>query len=193
VIKASLERLQMEYVDILYCHRFDYDIEVEHVCESMNWVINQGYAHYWGTSSWPSDMVTAALEICRCKGWVMPVVEQPEYSLAVRENVEESYRRLFERYGYGSTVFSPLAGGLLTGKYNDGIPADSRYGQLSEKLPFFFYQYFGKDKKAKNLDGLKNLKSLAESMGFTMAQLSLAWIIANRDVSSCILGFSGVG
>lgn len=134
-------------------------------------------------------MITAAIEICRAHNLHPPVAEQAQYSLAVRADFEDAYRRVFGMYHYGSTIYSPLAGGLLTGKYNSGeIPAGSRFD--TKNIPYFFHLYFNKDKKAKSIEKLRHLKSYAESLGYTMAQLCLAWAIANTDVSSCILGFS---
>ena len=98
-------------------------------------------------------MISAAIEYCKAKNLIQPVAEQPEYSMIMRSQLEESMRRVYKRYSYGNTVFSPLAGGLLTGKYNDGIPEDSRYGKL--EVPWFFENYFSKDKEAKNIDKLR--------------------------------------
>ena len=118
-----------------------------------------------------------------------PIVEQPQYSMLCRERFEKEYRRIFSEYKYGTTIWSPVAGGLLTGKYNDGIiPEGSRYS--SKDLNFVWEQYMGPEKKEKTLKVLNNLGAYAKELGYTQAQLALAWAIANKDVSTCLLGFT---
>lgn len=127
-INNSLKRLQLDYVDVVFCHRPDYETPLEETCKALNSVIEQGKAFYWGTSEWPADRIAKAIEICERLNLHKPIVEQCEYSMLVRDNFEKNYRRLFAEYRYGTTIWSPLAGGILAGKYNDGnIPAGSRY------------------------------------------------------------------
>jgi aryl-alcohol dehydrogenase-like predicted oxidoreductase len=127
-ITNSLKRLQLDYVDVLFCHRPDYDTPLEETCRAMSWVIDNNKAFYWGTSEWPADRITKAIEICERYNLHKPIVEQPQYSMLVRDAFEKDYRRLFSEYKYGTTIWSPLAGGILAGKYNDGVaPEGSRY------------------------------------------------------------------
>ncbi|TNV77716.1 hypothetical protein FGO68_gene17686 [Halteria grandinella] len=197
-INAQLKRLQLDYVDVLFCHRPDYDTPLEETCRAMHSVIEQGKAFYWGTSEWTADRITKALEICEKLSLHKPIVEQPQYSMFVRSKFENEYRFLFQEYKYGTTIWSPLAGGLLTGKYNEGvIPDGSRYdqkvGTMGDSRSFLdasWNQYMGPDKIEKTTKVLKGLEAIAKDLGFTQAQLAQAWAIANKDVSTCILGFT---
>jgi len=127
-LRNSLKRLQMDYVDVVYCHRPDMETPLEETCAAMNWVIEEGWAFYWGTSEWPADRIAKAIEICERESFHKPIVEQCEYSMLTRARPEKEYRRLFSEYKYGTTVWSPLAGGILSGKYNDGkVVEGSRY------------------------------------------------------------------
>jgi aryl-alcohol dehydrogenase-like predicted oxidoreductase len=188
-VRNSLKRLQVDYVDVIYCHRPDNETPLEETLKAMSYVIEQGWAFYWGTSMWPADRITKAIEICERKNLHKPIVEQCEYSQIVRDRFEKDYRRLFGESGYGGTIWSPLAGGILTGKYNDGnIPEGSRYSNASVDQDW--QKYFGSGKKESTLKKLNALAVYAKELGYTQTQLSLAWAIANRDVSTCILGFS---
>jgi voltage-dependent potassium channel beta subunit len=192
-IKSSLEKLQLDYVDILYCHRPDYDTPLEETCRAMHHVIDLGLSFYWGTSEWPSDRITEAIAICDANNWHRPVVEQPEYNMLVRNKFEKEYRRVFSEHKHGSTIWSPLAGGILTGKYNDGkIPEGSRYAKLEGRADYIWQKYMGPEVVDKTMKTLNDLDVLAKSLGFTMSQLGLAWALANTDVSTCLLGFSKV-
>lgn len=123
----------MDYVDIVFCHRPDYDTPLEETCRAMDWIIRKGKAFYWGTSMWPADRIAKVIEICNRLGLHKPVAEQPVYSLLRRNLFEKEYRRIFSEDGYGSTIWSPLEGGILTGKYKDGkILAGSRYDKHGE-------------------------------------------------------------
>ena len=126
-VKTSLKNLDLTHVDILFAHRPFYDVPMEETCRAFDWVIRKGFAHYWGTSEWDAADIAEANAVCDRLGLVKPVVEQPQYNLVSRERFEIEYERLFKTTGMGTTIWSPLAGGLLTGRYNDGIPADSRY------------------------------------------------------------------
>jgi aryl-alcohol dehydrogenase-like predicted oxidoreductase len=116
--KNCLKRLQLDYVDIIYCHRFDQDTPIEETIRAMNYVIEKGWALYWGTSEWSAAQIFEAFAICEKYGLIKPVVEQPQYNLFFREKVEKDFYRLFKNYGYGSTIWGPLCSGILSGKYN---------------------------------------------------------------------------
>lgn len=155
----------------------------------MSWIIDQGLAFYWGTSEWPADRIAKAIEICEKMNLHKPIVEQPQYSMFARDRFEKEYRRIFSEYKYGTTIWSPLAGGILAGKYNDGkIPAGSRYEK--HKLDTIWDKYMGEAAREKTLVILRNLEAFAKELGYTQAQLALAWSIANTDVSTCLLGFT---
>ncbi|CAI2373345.1 unnamed protein product [Moneuplotes crassus] len=191
--RASLKRMDLDYCDIVYAHRDDHETPLEEICRAFNWLIKKGYAFYWGTSAWPADMITEAIKICDQHGWYRPVVDQAEYNCLVRQHLEKSNVRLFENYRYGISAWSPLGGGFLTGKYNDGvIPDDSRYGKNDMFKGFAWDKYIGEHIKEKTLKILKGLKELADELGVTQAQLALAWVLVNQDVSTCIIGASKV-
>jgi voltage-dependent potassium channel beta subunit len=185
-INGSLERLQLDYVDLIYCHRPDKNTPIEETVWAMHNIIEWGQAMYWGTSEWAASEIVEALQIAERHHLHKPVVEQPQYNLFERGRMEGDYLRLYKEYGYGSTIWSPLASGLLTGKYNNGIPSDSR-GAL------------------KGYDWLKNLLSdkekivkvvalepIAKELGCTLSQLALAWCLKNPFVSTVITGASRV-
>ena len=183
---SSLKRFGMEYVDLLYCHRPDPNTPVEETVWAMHNLIEWGKALYWGTSEWPAADIVAAIEIAEKHHLHKPVVEQPQYNLLWRERFEVEYARVFSDYHYGSTIWSPLASGLLTGKYNNGVPADSRgalkgYEWLRERLT---------DEKA--LKVVQQLGKVADDLGVSLAHLSLAWCLKNPNVSSVITGASRV-
>lgn len=147
-INNSLKRLQLEYVDVLYCHRPDYETPLEETCKAMNDIINQGKAFYWGTSMWTADRIAKAIEICERLNFHKPITEQPAYSMVERKLVEKEFRRLYSEYKYGLTIWSPLAGGILTGKYNEGnIPEGSRYDKHKDFLKGTWNAHFSDDKK----------------------------------------------
>ena len=185
-IDASLKRFDMEYVDLIFCHRADPSTPIEETVWAMHSIIEQGKAFYWGTSEWPAADIVAAIEIAERHHLHKPVMEQPQYNMLVRDRFEKEYARLFKDYGYGSTIWSPLASGLLTGKYNDGIPADSR-GAL-QGFDWLLPRLTNPDGLAK----VKGLKSIADELGCTQAQLALAWCLKNPHVSTVITGASRV-
>lgn len=190
-VTASLKRLQLDYADILFAHRYDPDTPMEEVCRAFNWLIHQGKAFYWGTSEWSAEQVMEAFECCDRLGLARPVADQAEYSMIIRDKFEHDYAPLFEKYGYGTTIWSPLAGGYLTGKYNDGKPSTAaRYtsGAFDEKtITRLNSIYIGKDEE-KFYKRLKGLGELAKEMKCTQAQLALAWCLVNKDVSTAIIG-----
>jgi voltage-dependent potassium channel beta subunit len=183
-IDGSLTRFGMDYVDLVFCHRPDPDTPIEETVYAMHDMITAGKAVYWGTSEWGAAEVMAAWQIADRHHLHKPVTEQPEYNLLHRERVEKEYARLYRDIGLGTTVWSPLASGLLTGKYNDGIPANSRgtlkgYGWLAEQLS-----------DQPKIAIVKRLVPIAADLGCTMAQMSLAWCLKNPDVSTAITGAS---
>ncbi len=186
-ITGSLKRLQLDYVDLVYCHRPDPHTPIEETVWAMHDMIERGYALYWGTSEWSADEIRAAYDIADRRNLHKPVMEQPEYNLLHRQRVEREYARLYEDIGLGLTTWSPLASGLLTGKYRNGVPEGSRatvasYASLKDKLTDP-----GRNQLVARLD------DVAKELGCTLAQLSLAWVLKNPHVSSVITGASRVG
>jgi len=185
-IDASLRRFGLDYVDLIFCHRPDRETPVEETAHAMHNIVESGRAIYWGISEWSADEIRAAWAVCDKYGWHKPTMEQPQYNLLHRERVEIEYARLYEDIGLGTTIWSPLASGLLTGKYNNGIPKDSRgalkgYGWLKDALT-------DKDRLAK----VKKLSPLAKELGCTLAQFAIAWCAKNPNVSTVITGASRV-
>ena len=183
-IDGSLQRFGLEHLDIIYCHRPDPHTPIEETARAMSDIITQGKALYWGTSEWSAADIRAAWELAERYGWHKPVVEQPQYHLFHRQRVEQEYARLYEDTGLGLTTWSPLASGLLTGKYASGVPAGSR-GAM-ENLAFLRE---GLTDAAKNA-AVKQLEPLAAELGGSVAQLALAWVAKNPRVSSVITGAS---
>lgn len=183
-INGSLQRLGLDHVDLLYCHRDDPGTPIEETVWAMHNIIEWGKALYWGTSEWPAASIIEAIEIAERHHLHKPVVEQPVYNLLQQHRLAAEYDRVYDDYGYGSTTWSPLASGLLTGKYQGGIPAGSRgalglYDFLEEQLT-----------DPVQLARVARLQPLADSMGATLAQFSLAWCLQNPRVSSVITGAS---
>ena len=187
-IKNSLKRLQLEYVDVVFCHKYDCVTPLEETCKAMNFIIEKGYANYWGTSDWTASQIMEAYAICDKYKLIKPIVEQCQYNMLHREAMEVEYRDLFKRYKMGTTVWSPLSSGILTGKYIEEIPKDSRANLKNDMANFSFQSYLkNKDK----IDSkLKLLKDIADTNGCTLTTLAIAWVIANPDVSVCLLGAS---
>jgi len=183
-IDGSLARLQLEHVDLVYCHRPDPHTPVEETARAMNDLIVQGKALYWGTSEWPADAIRAAWELAERHGWHKPVVEQPQYHLFHRRRVEIEYAHLYDECGLGLTTWSPLASGLLTGKYRSGIPQGSR-GALQTMA----FLREGLTSPARNA-AVAALEPIAAELGATPAQLAIAWAAKNPHVSSVITGAS---
>ncbi|KAL5388720.1 hypothetical protein DPSP01_002827 [Paraphaeosphaeria sporulosa] len=190
--EASLQRLQLSYVDILYAHRPDRQTPIEETVRAMNFLINSGKVLYWGTSEWLASEVEEAWAVADRLGLIGPIVEQPGYSLLRREKVDGEFKNagLYRRRGLGLTIFSPLAGGLLTGKYIDGIPEDSRLKTSDEHA----VQMILKKKETPLWDEeqskIKKLMEVAERLGTNVATLSMAWVLANENVASAITGAS---
>jgi voltage-dependent potassium channel beta subunit len=185
-IEGSLERLQLDFVDLLFCHRPDPETPIEETVRAMHDIIERGQALYWGTSEWSADEIRAAWEIAERHHLHKPVMEQPQYNLLERRRVEVEYARLYDDIGLGLTTWSPLASGLLTGKYLDGVPDDSR-----ATLPGYEWLAGMLTDEGRNAK-VRRLQSIADELGCTLAQLSIAWCAANPNVSSVILGASRV-
>lgn len=182
--KAALDRLQMEYVDLVYCHRPDVETPIEETVRAMSYLIDSGYAFYWGTSEWSAQEIRHAYEVARRENLVPPTMEQPQYNMFHRDRVEREYSFLYDDMGLGTTIWSPLASGLLTGKYNDGIPEDSRLGTEG-------YEWLREHVLAENrIEKVQKLSAVADELGCTTAQLALAWCLQNPNVSSVITGAS---
>ncbi len=184
---AALARLQLDYVDLIFCHRPDIRTPIEETVRAMTHVINQGKALYWGTSEWSATQIMEAYGIARREHLIPPQMEQPQYHMFHRERVEKEYARLYKEIGLGTTIWSPLASGLLTGKYNDGIPADTRVS-----LPGYEWlrvRVEGEDAR-RNIEKVKQLQPIADDLECTLAQLALAWCLKNPNVSSVITGAS---
>ncbi|MCS6906559.1 MAG: aldo/keto reductase [Anaerolineales bacterium] len=186
-MNASLKRLQMEYVDLVFCHRPDLHTPIEETVWAMNLLIQQGKALYWGTSEWSAAQIMEAYAIARREHLIPPVVEQPEYNMFARQRIESEYVHLYRTIGLGTTTWSPLASGLLTGKYNEGIPEGSRLS-----LPGYEWlrQRFQGEAFERKVAAVKRLAVIAQELGCTLAQLALAWCLKNPNVSTVITGAS---
>ena len=185
-IVGSLKRMQLEYVDLLYCHRADASTPIEETVWAMHNIIERGQALYWGTSEWAAADVISAIEIAERHHLHKPIVEQPIYNLFERQRFGPDYKAVYEEHRYGSTIFSPLASGMLSGKYLDGIPDGSRGAQ--HDFDWLKYELTNKNRLAR----VKQLVPLAESMGASLAQFSLAWCLQNPWVSTVMTGASRV-
>lgn len=189
-LNRSLKELQHDYVDIVFCHRFDHTTPLKEVCEGMKNLIETGKALYWGTSEWPAARIMEAIHICDKIGAPRPIAEQCQYNILVRGKVEKDYAPLFDDYKYGTTIWSPLASGILTGKYNKGIPEDSRFKNHPE-YKFIYDLYFQGQKEEVVFKAIEELEKLANTLGdFKAHHLALAWTIQNKDVSTALLGAS---
>jgi voltage-dependent potassium channel beta subunit len=184
-IHASLKRLQLDYVDLYFCHRADPDTTIEEVVESMDILVRQGKILYWGTSCWEPYQITQAILYADQNGMIAPVVEQPRYSMLAREDVEAKLAPLCREFGIGLTTFSPLYYGALTGKYNDGIPQGSR---LAREDMAWIRERVTPDIIAR----VKLLMPIAQNLGLTTGQLALAWLLRRKEVSSVITGATRV-
>ncbi|MGB6985887.1 MAG: aldo/keto reductase family protein [Candidatus Aquilonibacter sp.] len=181
-VQHSLRRLGVEYIDLYQCHRYDDTTPIEETCETMNDLVRAGTVLYWGTSEWNADQIASAVTLARARGWAVPVSNQPQYS-ALWRRIEERVLPTCEEYGVGNVVWSPLAMGILTGKYTDAAhpPAGTRAaGPNREMMEEYFTQ--------RVLDAVAKLQPLAVQAGITMSQMALAWVLRQHAVTSAIVG-----
>ncbi len=177
--KNSLKRLQLDYVDLLFCHRPDVNTPIEETVLAMDYLIREGLVFYWGTSEWSETQIATAYQTAQQLNAIQPAMEQCKYNLFFRQHLEKEYLPLFENYQMGTTIWSPLASGILSGKYNQGIPSDSRLAKEAWLVPENFMQLVEKTKQ---------LNEIAKSLNCTLAQLAIAWCLKNPQVSSVITG-----
>lgn len=183
---AALKRLRVDYLDLYFCHRPDPDTPIEETVSAMDGLVRQGKVLYWGTSEWSAAQIREAAKIARQHGLHGPSMEQPQYNLMHRERVELEYAPLYAELGLGTTVWSPLASGLLTGKYNDGVAADTRLGKESEWLRGMVLG----EPQSRRLERARKFAALAEELDAPPAALAIAWCLRNPHVSTVILGAS---
>jgi voltage-dependent potassium channel beta subunit len=182
-VNNALRRLQMDYVDLVFCHRPDPNTPIEETVRAMDIVIKQGKAFYWGTSEWSAAEIMRADGVARQYGLTPPAMEQPQYNMFSRDRFEKEYAPLYKDLGYGTTIFSPLASGLLTGKYNEGIPAGSRASLEG-------YEWLQKGITPERIEKVKQLQPIASEFDCSLSQLALAWCLKNPNVSTVITGAS---
>jgi len=185
---AALKRMQTDYVDLVFCHRPDLHTPIEETVRAMDQVIRSGKAFYWGTSEWSAVQIQKAYQVAREYNLRPPLMDQPQYNMFHREKVESEFQPLYDDIGLGTTIWSPLASGLLTGKYNDGVPDDSRlsmdqYEWLKESL-------LDSEEGKERLKKVGELAKVADDIGISMPHLALAWCLKNKDVSTVITGAS---
>ncbi|MHB8625585.1 MAG: potassium channel beta subunit family protein [Aggregatilineales bacterium] len=183
----AMQRLQVDYLDLYFCHRPDPEVPIEETVRAMTELILRGDVLYWGTSEWSAQEIMEAYSVARQYNLIPPTMDQPQYHMFHRSRVEKEYRRLYEVVGIGTTIWSPLASGLLSGKYNNGIPADSRvnlagYEWLKEALL--------SDAGQRRLTAVRDLAKIADELGTTMPKLAIAWCLKNPNVSTVITGAS---
>ena len=181
----ALRRLQLEYVDFIFAHRPDPETPIEETVRAMDLIIRQGKAFYWGTSEWCAADIMKADSIARQYHLTPPSMEQPQYNMLVREKVEKEFAPLYKELGYGTTIWSPLASGILTGKYNDGIPDDSRMALKG-------YGWLRKELTEEKIKIVRQLKTVSDDLGISLPQLAIAWCLKNPNVSTVITGASRV-
>jgi len=191
-LKSSLKRLEHDYVDIVFAHRPDAATPMKEIVEGFTQCIrNLNLAYYWGTSEWSALQIMEATQIAERYNLIAPVVEQPQYNAFHRERFEVEYATIFDQFKYGTTIWSPLASGLLTGKYNEGIPNDSRFATNPAFFKSTIEELQSEDGKAK-IEKVRQLTKIAERLGGNVSQLALAWAAKNENVSTVILGATKV-
>lgn len=184
---AALKRLQVEYLDLYFCHRPDDITPVEETVRAMHTLIEQGKILYWGTSEWSAQQIMEAYAIARQFNLTPPTMEQPQYNMLTRERFENEYRRLFQEIGLGTTIWSPLASGVLSGKYKSGkIPKGSRLSL--ESLQWLKEKMLTKE----NIQKIDKLEILSKKLNITLSQLAIAWCLKNKNVSTVITGASSL-
>ncbi|THU77796.1 Aldo/keto reductase [Dendrothele bispora CBS 962.96] len=187
--KESLARLQLEYVDVIFAHRPDPNVPMEEVVRAFNFVIDQGWAFYWGTSEWSAEQIEEAHHIAKSLHLIAPVAEQCQHNMFHRERPEKEFAQLYRKYNYGTTTYSSLYFGMLTGKYNDGIPPDSRFATNKDFAQFV--EKFGEESGKEMINKIRELTKIAqEELNTTMSAFALAWVAKNPNTSTVILGAS---
>lgn len=181
--RNSLRRMKLTYVDVLFCHRPDPSTPIEETVRAMDYIIKAGYAFYWGTSEWSAEQIETAFQTAERLNCIAPAAEQPQYNLFVRDRVEKEYAPLVKKYGLGLTTWSPLASGILSGKYNNGVPKGSRLDKND---------WLRQELTPSNVARVKKLAEMAKTLDCTLAQLAIAWCLRNPDVSTVITGASSV-
>ena len=182
---AALKRLQVEYLDLYFCHRPDPETPIIETVYAMNDLIYQGKILYWGTSEWSAKEIKKAHDEAEKNNLRGPLMEQPQYNILHRDRFEKEYKPLYKKYGLGTTIWSPLASGLLTGKYDKGIPKKSRFTVKG-------YEWLGESLNSVDLKKIRNVQEIATSLGITPSQLSILWCLKNKNVSTVILGASNL-
>ena len=182
---AALKRLQVEYLDLYFCHRPDPETPIIETVYAMNDLIHQGKILYWGTSEWSAKEIRKAHNESEKNNLRGPLMEQPQYNILHRDRFEKEYKPLYKKYGLGTTIWSPLASGLLTGKYDKGIPKKSRFTVKG-------YEWLGESLDSVDLKKIRNVQKIATSLGITPSQLSILWCLKNKNVSTVILGASNL-
>jgi voltage-dependent potassium channel beta subunit len=179
-LNKSLKRIGTDYLDIYFCHRYDDNTPVEETARAMDDLVHQGKILYWGTSEWSADQLDEVMTVCEKYNLYKPVVEQPRFSMLRRKRLENEVRPVAEKYGLGIVVFSPLQSGMLTGKYDNGMPEDSRLANVEWLQKHNFKEPW--------IDAVRQLKPIADSLGITRAQLAMAWTLCQPGISSAITG-----
>ena len=182
---AALKRLQVDYLDLFFCHRPDPDTPIIETVYAMNDLLQQGKIMYWGTSEWSAEEIEEAFTCSREYGLRPPTMEQPQYNILCKDRFENEYKNIFDKYKLGSTIWSPLASGILTGKYNNGIPLKSRFKVKG-------YEWLAESINESDQNKIKKLSNIAKELNVSLAQLSIIWCLKNINVSSVILGASKV-
>ena len=180
---AALKRLQVDYLDLFFCHRPDPDTPISETVYAMNDLIHQGKILYWGTSEWSAEEIKESFKCAKKFNLRGPTMEQPQYNLLFRDRFEKEYKDIFKKYKIGTTIWSPLASGLLTGKYNDGIPTKSRFKVKG-------YEWLADTIDKIDFNKIKKINLLAKKIGIKSSQLAILWCLKNKNVSSVILGAS---
>ena len=186
-VDAALQRLQTDYVDLVFAHRPDIQTPIEETVRAFNHVINQGKAFYWGTSEWSASQIMEAYAVARREHLIPPQMEQPQYNMFHRERIESEYAHLYDEIGLGTTIWSPLASGLLTGKYNQGIPSGTRVTLEGYE---WLRSQFEDEEAVQHIAKVGELMNIADDLGVSMAQMALAWTLKNPHISTTITGSS---
>ncbi len=186
--EVALRRLQTDYVDLIFCHRPDKHTPIEETVWAMNQMIQEGKALYWGTSEWNAQQIRRAYDFARQEHLRPPLMDQPQYNMFKRDKVEKEFAPLYDEIGLGTTIWSPLASGLLTGKYNDGVPEGSRLSL--EKYDWLRKQLLETESGRRKLEKVQELSKIADDAGIPMPQFALAWCLKNENVSTVITGAS---